>query len=50
MTHTYKIIGMTCKGCRDKVENALNGIDGISAKVTLVDIPEPFDSLRRKLN
>lgn len=35
MTHTYKIIGMTCKGCRDKVENALNGIDGISAKVTL---------------
>ncbi|WP_111634857.1 heavy metal translocating P-type ATPase [Pedobacter cryoconitis] len=41
MTHTYKIIGMTCKGCRDKVENALNGIDGIAAKVTL----EPAEAI-----
>lgn len=35
MTHTYKITGMTCQGCRSKVEHALNKIDGISAKVTL---------------
>lgn len=35
MKHTYKITGMTCQGCRAKVENALNDIDGISAKVTL---------------
>lgn len=35
MKHIYKITGMTCQGCRTKVENALNGIDGVSAKVTL---------------
>ncbi|WP_410478950.1 heavy metal translocating P-type ATPase [Pedobacter gandavensis] len=35
MKHTYRITGMTCQGCRTKVENALNGIDGISATVTL---------------
>jgi Cu+-exporting ATPase len=41
MKHTYKITGMTCQGCRSKVENALNGIDGISAKVTL----EPAEAI-----
>lgn len=35
MTHTYKITGMTCNGCRSKVEKTLNDIDGISAIVTL---------------
>lgn len=35
MTHTYKITGMSCDGCRKKVENALNSIKGISAVVTL---------------
>lgn len=35
MTHTYKITGMTCNGCRSKVEKTLNAIDGISAVVTL---------------
>lgn len=35
MKHTYKITGMTCQGCRSKVENALNNIKGISAKVDL---------------
>ena len=35
MTHTYKITGMSCNGCRTKVENALNSINGISAVVTL---------------
>ncbi|MFN8283337.1 MAG: heavy metal translocating P-type ATPase [Chitinophagales bacterium] len=35
MTHTYKITGMTCNGCRSKVEKTLNDIDGISAVVTL---------------
>lgn len=35
MKHIYKITGMTCQGCRTKVENALNGIEGVSAKVTL---------------
>lgn len=34
MKHTYKITGMSCDGCRRKVENALNGINGISAVVT----------------
>ncbi|NCI46700.1 heavy metal translocating P-type ATPase [Sediminibacterium soli] len=35
MEHTYKITGMSCNGCRTKVESALNGIDGVSAEVTL---------------
>lgn len=35
MKHTYKITGMTCQGCRTKVEKALNSISGVSAEVTL---------------
>lgn len=35
MKHTYKVSGMSCDGCRTKVEKALNAIDGISAVVTL---------------
>ncbi|QNL49395.1 heavy metal translocating P-type ATPase [Olivibacter sp. SDN3] len=36
MIHTYQITGMSCDGCRIKVENALNRIPEISAVVTLV--------------
>nr|WP_294938192.1 heavy metal translocating P-type ATPase [uncultured Flavobacterium sp.] len=35
MIHTYSITGMTCDGCRSKVEKALNAIEGIEAKVSL---------------
>lgn len=35
MIHTYSITGMTCDGCRSKVEKALNTIEGIKAKVSL---------------
>ncbi|WP_291134930.1 heavy metal translocating P-type ATPase [Flavobacterium sp. UBA7663] len=35
MIHTYNITGMTCDGCRAKVEKALNTIDGVEAKVSL---------------
>lgn len=35
MIHTYHITGMTCEGCRTKVEKALNAIEGIEAEVTL---------------
>jgi P-type Cu+ transporter len=35
MTHTYTITGMSCNGCRNKVEKALNEIDGVEATVTL---------------
>ncbi|SHG63652.1 Cu2+-exporting ATPase [Flavobacterium fluvii] len=35
MTHTYTITGMSCNGCRTKVENALNEMDGVEATVTL---------------
>lgn len=35
MTHTYYIQGMSCDGCRSKVEKALNGIEGIHAEVSL---------------
>ncbi len=36
MTHNYQITGMSCNGCRTKVENTLNLIEGVSAVVTLV--------------
>jgi Cu+-exporting ATPase len=35
MKHTYNITGMTCDGCRSKVEKTLNAIDGIHADVSL---------------
>ena len=35
MTHTYTITGITCNGCRSKVEKTLNAIDGVEAKVSL---------------
>ncbi|QIK60264.1 heavy-metal-associated domain-containing protein [Dysgonomonas sp. HDW5A] len=35
MKHSYKIGGMTCDGCRGRIEKALNGINGIDAVVTL---------------
>ncbi|RMB60522.1 heavy metal transporter [Dokdonia sinensis] len=36
MTHTYKITGMTCNGCRTSVENTLNAIEAVrEAKVHL---------------
>ena len=35
MIHTYNITGMTCDGCRAKVEKTLNTIEGIEAKVSL---------------
>lgn len=36
MKHTYHIHGMTCNGCRDHVEKALNAVSGvISAEVNL---------------
>ena len=41
MENTYRISGMSCNGCRTKVEKALNEIDGIDAEVTL-DPPTAF--------
>ncbi|MDI1307279.1 MAG: heavy metal translocating P-type ATPase [bacterium] len=35
MKHTYTVTGMSCDGCRSKVEKTLNVIDGIQAAVTL---------------
>ena len=35
MEHTYKITGMSCNECREKVEKALNALEGISAVVAL---------------
>ncbi|MBW3520061.1 heavy metal translocating P-type ATPase [Flavobacterium sp. NKUCC04_CG] len=35
MKKIYKITGMTCNGCRTKVEDTLNDIEGIRAAVTL---------------
>ncbi|KIA87366.1 heavy metal translocating P-type ATPase [Flavobacterium sp. AED] len=35
MKHTYTVTGMSCDGCRSKVEKTLNAIDEIQATVTL---------------
>lgn len=35
MTHKYTITGMSCNGCKSKVEKALNGISDVQATVTL---------------
>ena len=35
MTHQYIISGMSCNGCRTKVEKTLNTIEGVQAEVTL---------------
>ncbi|WP_343707500.1 heavy metal translocating P-type ATPase [Flavobacterium sp.] len=35
MTHQYIISGMSCDGCRKKVEKTLNEVDGVHAEVTL---------------
>ncbi|MFB9077194.1 heavy metal translocating P-type ATPase [Flavobacterium procerum] len=35
MTHQYIISGMSCNGCRTKVEKTLNEIEGIQAEVNL---------------
>ena len=35
MTHQYVISGMSCDGCRKKVEKTLNTVEGIQAEVTL---------------
>ncbi|MFM2368225.1 MAG: hypothetical protein RL619_525 [Bacteroidota bacterium] len=35
MKHTYIVTGMSCDGCRSKVEKTLNVIDGIQATVSL---------------
>lgn len=35
MKHTYAVTGMSCDGCRTKVEKTLNAIEGVEAAVTL---------------
>jgi Cu+-exporting ATPase len=35
MKHTYEIHGMSCEGCRNAVEKALNSVDGVTAMVSL---------------
>jgi Cu2+-exporting ATPase len=37
MKHTYQITGMSCNGCRTKVEKTLNAIEGVEASVSLED-------------
>jgi heavy metal translocating P-type ATPase len=46
MKHTYQISGMSCQGCSKKVSLALNGIEGISAVVTLMP-PEAIVTMEK---
>ncbi|WP_231424751.1 heavy metal translocating P-type ATPase [Pedobacter sp. Leaf250] len=46
MKHTYQISGMSCQGCSKKVAQALNGIEGVSAAVTLMP-PEATVTMER---
>ncbi len=48
MTNTYTITGMTCSGCRTKVEKALNEMDGVEAVVSL-DPPTATITTERKV-
>ena len=49
------IDGMTCSNCSARVENALNGIDSVKAKVNLrkkqahIQMSEPVDDDRLRL-
>lgn len=48
MTNTYTITGMTCSGCRTKVEKALNEMDGVETVVSL-DPPKATITTQRKV-
>ena len=37
MEKTYRVTGMTCSGCQNKISKTLNSIDGIHAEVNLED-------------
>ena len=37
MEKTYRVTGMTCSGCQNKISKTLNSIDGIHANVNLED-------------
>lgn len=37
MERTYRVTGMTCSGCQNKISKTLNSIDGINAEVNLED-------------
>ena len=39
MNKKYQIVGMSCNGCRTKIENVLNTIPNVKTQVTL-DPPE----------
>ena len=36
MIHKYTISGMSCDGCRSKVQKTLNAVEGVQATVTLI--------------
>ncbi len=48
MTHTYTITGMSCNGCRTKVEKTLNAIEGIEAQVSLTP-PEAIITMKEHI-
>jgi P-type Cu+ transporter len=48
MTHTYIISGMSCNGCRTKVEKTLNEMEGVEATVSL-DPPVATITTEKKL-
>jgi Cu2+-exporting ATPase len=56
MTKQFKVSGMSCGHCRARVEKALNGIEGVSATVTLdppvatVEFAGPEKSIRELQN
>lgn len=51
MKKVYKVSGMSCNGCRTKVENTLNEIEGVQAEVSLeheqatLDLHHDIDTL-----
>jgi copper chaperone CopZ len=50
MTHTYKVTGMTCNGCRTSVENKLNTIDGISKATVDLEKAEAVIEMQKHIS
>lgn len=58
MKHTYDIQGMSCEGCRNAIEKALNSINGVTARVSLdppvaeivMDSHIPTEKLQEAIN
>ncbi|HXU28190.1 MAG TPA: MauE/DoxX family redox-associated membrane protein [Bacteroidia bacterium] len=50
MTHTYKITGMTCTGCKDKVQHLLEKVSGVTAITVNLEQSEAFVTMNKHID